>query len=710
MIEKRPPLFYFFLFLPALAVWALHSPVRWFGALGVLFVLGLAYLLPWTLRPRPMTFFGGVLFSFLFAYFVIYADSAEIFVMIYSQRQFQALSLSILAMIVLQWYSWRSSRFDWLFFSIGLFFLFSTVFTGLQTFKLPYIWLTLSFIGAFLLSRLPLSSHFSSPSKSLLRNKKYIFHIFFAFALFMILATNIIAIAEWVDESFSKKFSDFIMRQQTGWSGFSGTTHLQGNSEIQLSERIALLVDSPRPLDYLKGNILTVYHKGLWTPLDYMTNPLPFYGALPQNKNKEFKDLNIVIPGNDYRPKEQGYWAKIQLKDHFNGILFLPHNAALAAVAKHAPVYQNQYALLRQERQQLELEYWAWVEQGFSPTVTIGTEILTENLGIPTDIRSVFKPLAEKITQGAVSPREKATLIEKWFKSNFLYSLQTQTVPAHMDPTVDFVLNRRPAFCSWFASGMVLMLRSIDIPAHIVSGWRGMEHIPLSQTWVVREKQAHDWVEIYDSDLKNWVSFDPTPGQQLDSLLQKTDIFNWLQHQSDSLRLFISIWKEKLNPGFEWQELLSSAQNKALYLLKNPIFYLILVIFGILNAFLKRWKTRAIQSVKLTAELAYLPLESRLAQLSQIFYQRLADADIKIEAHQTFTEIAPLLENLSPQLQAEFNQIQSQLNQLRFGSFSESEKDQLRLELAKQISAFEPKQTPVQKYEPGSVQEKGKGS
>lgn len=175
---------------------------------------------------------------------MIYADSAETFVLIYSQRQFQALGLCLLAMIVLQWYSWSSRRFDWLFFSIGLFLLFSTVFTGLASYKLAYIWLVLSFISAFVLSRLPLSARWSS-RPSLLNQHKYVFHVFLSFGVFILLSTNIIALAEWVDDSFSENFSEFVMRQQSGWSGFSGTTHLQGNANIQLSERIALLMGSP---------------------------------------------------------------------------------------------------------------------------------------------------------------------------------------------------------------------------------------------------------------------------------------------------------------------------------------------------------------------------------------------------------------------------------------------------------------------------------
>jgi len=702
MNETRPPVLYFFLLASALGVWSLQAPARWLGALGVLLTVAFAYRIPLLLRPKPLTFFIGALFSFLFAYFVIYADSAETFVMIYSQRQFQALSLCLLAMIVLQWYSWSSRRFDWLFFSIGLFLLFSTVYTGLASFKLPYIWLVLSFSCAFVLSRLPLAARLFSPQPSLLTQPKYVYHVLLSFGIFILLSTNIIALAEWVDDSFSENFSEFVMRQQSGWSGFSGTTHLQGNANIQLSERIALLVDSPRPLEYLRGNVLTVYHNGLWSPQDYITVPLLLNGPVPPNKAPILKNEFLIIPGADRRPSESGFWAQIQLKNHHNGLLFLPAQASLAAVPRHAPVYQNQYGLLRQERQSLELDYWIWVEQGFSPVLPEGADLRRENLGLPSEVRLALRPLALEITRGATSPLEKARRLEQWFKDNFRYSLQTQAVPLDVDPTVDFVLNRKPAYCSWFASGMVLMLRSLEIPAHLVSGWRGMEHVPLSQTWVVREKQAHDWVEVFDSQAGTWVPFDPTPGQQLDALLEKTDLFNGLQRQFDSIRLFFGLLKARLSAGLQWQDALSQLQSGALALLSQPAFYLVLVLLGGLNAFLKRRRAQAEQKTLTPSELVYLPLEPQLAALNDQFYRELSRRGISTAATQTLGEIGLQVATDHPELHEAFERMQALFNQLRFATLSPLQYPPLLAELQTLLAVWQKTELPVQATpEPG---------
>lgn len=94
--------------------------------------------------------------------------------------------------------------------------------------------------------------------------------------------------------------------------------------------------------------------------------PLLLNGPVPQTKAPLLKKEFLIIPGSDHRPSETGFWAQIRLENHHNGLLFLPAQASLAAIPSHAPVYQNQYGLLRQERQSLELDYWdSGLNRGF---------------------------------------------------------------------------------------------------------------------------------------------------------------------------------------------------------------------------------------------------------------------------------------------------------------------------------------------------------
>jgi hypothetical protein len=61
----------------------------------------------------------------------------------------------------------------------------------------------------------------------------------------------------------------------------------------------------------------------------------------------------------------------------------------------------------------------------------------------------------------------------------------------------------------YFATAMVVMLRTLDIPARFVTGYTTGQEID-SGEWVVRGYNSHAWVEVFFPDV-GWVSFDPTP-------------------------------------------------------------------------------------------------------------------------------------------------------------------------------------------------------
>ncbi|PIQ25009.1 hypothetical protein COW36_16280 [bacterium (Candidatus Blackallbacteria) CG17_big_fil_post_rev_8_21_14_2_50_48_46] len=671
MIETRPPWIYFFLLIPTLGVWALHDPQRLLGALGVLLIIGMGYFLPFVLKPKPLTLFLGTLFSFLFAYFVIYVNSAEIYVMIYSLRQFQALGLSLIAMIVLQWFSWRSQRFDWLLFSMGLLFLFSTVSPNISAMKPYYRWLVLVFVTLLIFSRLPWRSWRLNLWSPLSRNL-YFKHIMFAFSAFLMLSLSVILLAEWVDDTLSENLSEYISNQHASWSGFSGNTHLTGNTEIRLSEQVALLIHSSRPMDYLRGTVLTSYNNGHWTPQEFFKAPREVTSPLlAKDLPADLDPYQLVYPGQIGSLEKQGFWARIRLMNHYQGITFLPPDAGLVGMPRSAPVYQNQYAQLRQERSQFESDYWVWVQTGIQPESEALPELLRDNLEISDQIRQLLKPLAEDITRSASSPLQKAHLLEDWFHQYFKYSLKVNSVTEHVDPTVDFILNRKPAYCSWFASGMVLMLRSLDIPAHVVSGWKGMEYHSMSQVWVVREKQAHDWVEVLERPSLRWRTFDPTPPGQLTELLDKRDLFSGLQKQLDALKIFLSTWQERLSESQSLQKRLEELRSLSLQLLGSPVFYLLVLVLGIFNYVLRRFLWRAKSELP---GLAYLEKEPRLDRLYGRLFSALLARGYQDQPHLTLKEIlAQAPDLLAPEAHDELSRILIDLDYLRFSRADDSE-------------------------------------
>ncbi|HEX2329939.1 MAG TPA: DUF3488 and transglutaminase-like domain-containing protein [Candidatus Angelobacter sp.] len=117
--------------------------------------------------------------------------------------------------------------------------------------------------------------------------------------------------------------------------------------------------------------------------------------------------------------------------------------------------------------------------------------------------------LAEEVTAKSRSNFAKAKAIESYLRQNFGYTLQ---LPGNRprDPLAYFLFERKKGHCEYFASSMTIMLRVIGIPARVVNGFRGGEYNDLTGSYIVRQKDAHSWVEAYFPEA-GWVTFDPTP-------------------------------------------------------------------------------------------------------------------------------------------------------------------------------------------------------
>ena len=122
---------------------------------------------------------------------------------------------------------------------------------------------------------------------------------------------------------------------------------------------------------------------------------------------------------------------------------------------------------------------------------------------------SRIRSLAEDITTGTATDEERALMIESYLKRNYAYSLSTSPPPAGMGVIEDFLFNTRKGYCEHYAASMVMMLRGIGIPARIVNGFYGGERNEYGNYLIVRQSDAHAWVEALIGN--TWRRFDPTP-------------------------------------------------------------------------------------------------------------------------------------------------------------------------------------------------------
>ncbi len=81
------------------------------------------------------------------------------------------------------------------------------------------------------------------------------------------------------------------------------------------------------------------------------------------------------------------------------------------------------------------------------------------------------------------------------------------------DPIVGWLESGSQGHCELFAGAFILLAREAGYPARMVVGFAGGSWNSVEDYFVVRNRDAHAWVEIYDSDSKEWLRIDPTPGR-----------------------------------------------------------------------------------------------------------------------------------------------------------------------------------------------------
>ena len=146
-----------------------------------------------------------------------------------------------------------------------------------------------------------------------------------------------------------------------------------------------------------------------------------------------------------------------------------------------------------------------------------------------------------KIKRTAANAEKIDTLLASKFcdylRNNYPYSFDMTPVNANIDPTEDFLFNKKKigGYCEFFASAMVMFCRSVQIPARIASGFHGGDYNPVGGYYVIREKFAHAWVQVWIPH-RGWVMFDPSPTSSLTAVQGKmtwftelADFFQWLR-------------------------------------------------------------------------------------------------------------------------------------------------------------------------------------
>nr|MBA2253093.1 transglutaminase domain-containing protein [Nitrospirales bacterium] len=136
------------------------------------------------------------------------------------------------------------------------------------------------------------------------------------------------------------------------------------------------------------------------------------------------------------------------------------------------------------------------------------TEVKRRFLQLPSVDPQVAE-LAHAVTRDVLTPYGMTIAIKQHLLSSYAYSLDVGSMLS-ASPLEDFLFTRKTGYCEHYATAMVVMLRTVGIPARLVTGFLPGEWNDFGHYYVVRQQDAHAWVEVW-FPRSGWVTFDPTP-------------------------------------------------------------------------------------------------------------------------------------------------------------------------------------------------------
>ncbi|WP_252374538.1 DUF3488 and transglutaminase-like domain-containing protein [Hydrogenophaga sp. 2FB] len=284
-----------------------------------------------------------------------------------------------------------------------------------------------------------------------------------------------------------------------GRSGLSSTMRVGTIAELALDDSIALRLrfeGKPPPQSelYFRGPVLSHFDGVEWRPtrtefparlalqseLSVAGEPVRYEVTMEPNRRPWLFLLEAAsqapeVPGMRVRMTSELQW----LTDRPIGQL-VRYSAISHTTFRHGPLEPA-----------LALQDHVALPPGTNPrTLELAQQLRREHGGGPS-----------------ATPRLVNAVMERLRTGGYVYTLEPGVYGQH---TADeFWFDRRQGFCEHIASSFVILMRALDIPARIVTGYQGGELNGVDGYWTVRQRDAHAWAEVWQQG-QGWVRVDPT--------------------------------------------------------------------------------------------------------------------------------------------------------------------------------------------------------
>ncbi len=288
-----------------------------------------------------------------------------------------------------------------------------------------------------------------------------------------------------------------------GKTGLSGSMRLGSVAEIANDDSIAFRIrfSGPRPLErqlYFRGPVLSTTDGREWTRLVPTVAPIQRTRAELQTRGEPLRYEMTLEPGRlGVLPLLEATPDQPTAAPRLDGWLF-----------SLRPDLQWQSDRPLAER--LQIEASAWLDFRHGPREPVPG--LRDFMQLPSTAHPRTRAWAAQLRQqpelsGADAAQLTQAVLQHIRSSEFIYTLEPGTYAG--DAIDEFWFERKLGFCEHFAAAYVVVMRALDVPARIVTGYQGADPDMQDGYWVVRQSNAHAWAEYWQVG-QGWVRVDPT--------------------------------------------------------------------------------------------------------------------------------------------------------------------------------------------------------
>ena len=349
-----------------------------------------------------------------------------------------------------------------------------------------------------------------------------------------------------------------------GRSGLSGSMQVGTIASLALDDSVAMRIlfeGSPPPQRdlYFRGPVLSTFNGREW-----VSSRADFFGrrnaavslrvtGAPINYEVTLEPTRrpwlISLEALSQPPHVPGY--EVAMQTDLQWLTNRPINDLLRYKAQSFPTFTH-----GPTQDEVALREFVELPPGFNP----------RTLALAADMRRDPR-YAEASNAQLVQ-----LVMDRLRTGGFTYTLEPGVYGQH---TADeFWFDRKEGFCEHIASSFVILMRALDVPARIVTGYQGGEINNVDGFWVVRQSDAHAWAEVWQPGA-GWVRVDPTsavaPGRTgaFQRLAAPQGVVGQaLGNLSPTLVAQMrALWEATNNGWSQW--VLNYTQGKQLNLLKN---------------------------------------------------------------------------------------------------------------------------------------------